>query len=216
MMFLKSSGLIAIGIAVGTVLTWGFGNFEEFLQLRAYLTAPEAGIRIKRQAGILTIDATPELLKIPAFQSVFKLQGYFSKILINPPSTTNKFVVRPVQLLVLNPINEKLTLHSCRGSEVRTGIPWAIRSIGYFLGGDVQHLRASDVDPLIAIEPEGARRIELMFFFSYVPTLQEFGFKEGLEPRIEKLEIQCEDQRGRTLSVSTKFIAGMNPPEANK
>jgi len=199
---------------------------EKGWRLRKEITAPEpprAAIRIESQGPALTFPATAELLKIPSIRGALELQVKFVKLLkalpADAPSILQHFTVRPLHVLVRNPTKERLTLHTCRSTISRGSSLFVSRSIGYFLSEDIHKVRANEFNPLVAVNPDDVRRIEALFIFPYVPSVQGYGLKEELKSggvkgtsSLGELELQCEDQAGRPLSDKVPGVAEAPKP----
>ena len=216
-----NSSLVLFAGAIAAVLTFILNIFEQGWRIKETVMAPappQPGIRVEDQRPYFSAPVSFELHKIPSVRDLIELEKHVKLMFQDEakPPPRGQVGVWPARLLVLNPSKQKLTLHSCRVL-VQRDSPFVSQSITYFLGDAIEKIRADRAGEFIEVDPDGARRVDVLFLFP--PATFDLGsrfwgnlkdltekLKGGItEPRsaLNRLDIQCEDQAGRILGTST-------------
>ena len=185
---------------------------------------PQAAMRLDGQRPFFTARPSEELLKVPNIRGVQSVEKIVAQMLIDSPPITGEVALWPIRLLVLNPSKDELTLHSCKVFAEGPN-PFVSGSVAYFLGNALEKLQAANVDPFIEVEPDSARRADVMFVFPRTFTFGFFGkdvsYKESakainelLKGGLTRANLRCEDQAGRTFSASAALT--FSPPRQSK
>ncbi len=152
-------------------------------------------IEVVSQRGFDMVETTEALRKIPVIQQMLSSDKLFHEMLRKPPPATGRVPMWPVELLVLNPTKEKLNLHSCQMLARAPGFKLPSYSFGYFLS-DSAHPGAEDSGRIIDVEPQGARKVRLIFVFA------DLHYRQHQELSLfnpAHIDIACRDQGRREL-----------------
>ena len=214
--WLESSPWVVLAGIVAAVLTFMINAGEQGWALYEKFTAkkpPEPSVEVASQRGFYVVRPTAEALKIPSVRNVFEGEKAIAKLLVKPPPVTGVVPLWPVQLLVLNPTKERLSLHSCTMHVYAPEMKLPAFSFGYFVSEKLE-LTATDEERLITIEPEGAQHIHVVFLMADIHRRQYAAPEYYSKPN--RLDISCKDQSRREITARHTFYTPLKAADKRK
>jgi hypothetical protein len=196
----ESPWFLAAGV-VAAVLTFLIEVADKGVELYEKVTTkpPAAVIEVASARGYHLVSPTERMKQIPVIQQLLDTEQVVKKLLIKPPAATGKVALWPVQLLVLNPTEDRLNLWGCRMTVSQKTSKFPIFAFGYFVSESLD-VQAKDYERLIVIEPGTAQHVHVVFPFSGISAAQEPPDPSLFEPAY--LHISCKDQLKRELRTS--------------
>ena len=192
--FLDKSPWALGTVVIAAVLSFLLSAVDQSWRLYERVKAPAPAlstIEVASQRGFEMVETTEALRKILVIQQVLSVYETLGK----PPSVPRRVPMWPVELLVLNPTKEKLNLHSCQMLVRAPGFKLPSYSFGYFVS-DSAHPSAEDSGRIIDVEPQGARKVRLIFVFGDLQfrKQQELSFFKPAH-----IDLMCRDQGRREV-----------------
>jgi len=187
-------GAVVIAAIFSFLLSAAEQGWRLYERVRA-APPPLGAIEVASQRGFLMVETTEDLRNIPVIRQVLSSEQFVHEALRKPPPATGRVPMWPVELLVLNPTKEKLNLHSCQMLVREPGNTFPSFSFGYFVSDGVD-IRAGDSGRIIDVEPQGARRVRLIFIFA------DLHYRQHQKPSLfnpAHIDILCRDQGRREV-----------------